>query len=188
MEIVAPPSVEGKRVLTYNEAHKFTRRVPTYLTDKQKARDSKIVKQIAIAHDVENDLQKVLDIFFSKCKLLSNPTYWEVLRTVWIAAGTTENAPKFLPYFRSNRGAKSWFMTVEDTETLNSLTFPIQLWRAYDDDDDKGISWTRDKEWCEGYAEQRDRRIKSAMFNREDIYAYISRRGEEEFIILPKDK
>lgn len=75
-------------------------------------------------------------------------------------------------------------MTLEDAETLKSLTFPIQLWRAYDNDDDKGISWTRDKEFCEIYAEQRGRRIKSAMFNREDIYAYISRRGEEEFIIL----
>lgn len=186
MKIVPSPSVKGKSVLTYNEAHEFTRRVPTYLTDKQRARDSNIVNQIAIAHDVEGNQRKVLDLFFSKCKLLSNTAYWEVLRTVWVAAGSTELAPKFMPYFRSNRGARSWFMTIEDTETLNSLTFPIQLWRAYDDDDDKGVSWTRDKEWCEGYAEIKGRRIKTAMFDREDIYAYISRRGEEEFIILPK--
>ena len=184
MKIVPPPSVKGKRLLTYNEAHEYTRRVPTYLTDKQRARDSKILKQIAVAHDIENDLQKVLDIFFAKCKLLSNTTYWEALRTVWIAAGSTENAQRFKPYFRSSRGARSWFMTPEDTEAFNSFEYPIMLYRAYDDEDDKGISWTSDKDWCEIYAAQRNRKVKSRLFNKDEIYAFISRRGEEEFIVL----
>lgn len=184
MQVVPPPSVKGKSLLTYNEAHEYTRRVPTYITDKQRARDAKIAKQIAMAYDVEGDLDKVLAIFFGKCNLLSNTAYWEVLRTVWIAAGSTDNAQRFVPYFRSKRGARSWFMTPEDTEVLNSLEYPITLYRAYDDEDDKGISWTRDKEWCEGYAAAHNRKIKSRTFNRDEIYAYISRRGEEEFLIL----
>lgn len=184
MKAVPPPSIKDKRMLTYNEAHEYTRRVPTYLTEKQRARDSKIVKQIVTACDEENDLQKVLCIFFSKCKLLSNPAYWEVLRTVWVAAGSTDNAQRFRPYFLSNRGARSWFMTPEDTEVFNTLEYPIRLYRAYDNEDDEGISWTRDKEWCEDYAKSRGRKIKSRLFDKDEIYAYISRRGEEEFIIL----
>lgn len=183
MEIVSPPKV-NKPVLTYNEAHEFTRRKPTFLTNKQQERDTKIVMQIARAHDVDEDADKLLDIFFSKCKFLSDPVYWEVLRSVWVACGSTELAAKFRPYFLSKRRARSWFMTVEDAAALDSMQFPIQLWRAYDDDDDPGISWTRDYQWCQKYAEIRGRQIKTAVFNRSDIYAYISRRGEEEFLIL----
>lgn len=184
MKTVSPPSIKGKRMLAYNEAHEYTRCVPTYLTDRQRERDAKIIRQIAMAHDVEGDAQKVLDIFFGKCRLLSNTAYWETLRTVWVAVGSTELTDRFLPYFRSTRGARSWFMTPEDTAALNSMTFPIRLYRAYDDDDDRGVSWTSNRDWCEKYAVLRGRRMKTAEFNRDDIYAYISRRGEDEFIIL----
>lgn len=184
MKEVSPPPIPGKYAVTYNEAHEYTRRVPTYITPKQRERDSKIVMQIARAHDIEHNPQKVLDIFFAKARLLSNPTYWEVLRTVWIAAGSTQLVPKFLPYFRSHRGARSWFMTVEDTKALEEMDFPMTLWRAAVGKDDGGISWTRDLEWCKQYAQSKGREIIEKQFNREDIFAYISRRGEEEFIIL----
>ena len=183
MQIVPPPTPPYGR-LTYNESHEFTRRLPTYITRQQAERDAKIARQLIVAHDIDCDTDKVLNIWFTKSRLLSNPAYWEILRTVWVAVGDTSLVPKFLPYFRSKRGARSWFMTVEDAATLDAMQFPIQLWRAYDDDNDIGISWTRDKEWCEGYARSRNRRVKTALFNRTDIFAYISRRGEEEFIIL----
>lgn len=60
---------------TYNEIHDFTHRNPTFLTQKQLERDSKIVKQIVTAHDVECDNEKMLDVFFKKCHLLSNPRF-----------------------------------------------------------------------------------------------------------------
>lgn len=183
MQIVDIPT-PNKKVLSYNEANPFTRRLPTFLTDKQKARDAKIVKQIIHAYDFEGDEQMLMDIFFRKCHLLSDPVYWEVLRSVWVTCGTTENAHQFKPLFLSNRRAKSWFMTPEDSDYLDSLSFPVTLWRAYEHEEDKGISWTNDYEWCKGYAELREREIKEAQFKREDIYAYISRRGENEFIIL----
>lgn len=185
MRTVPSPSLPHSH-LTYNESHEFTRRLPTYITQKQAERDAKIARQLIIAHDIDCDPDKVLSIWFSKSRLLSNPAYWEILRTVWVAVGDTSLVPKFLPFFRSKRGAHSWFMTVEDAATLDAMQFPIELWRAYNDDNDIGISWTTNKEWCEGYAKTRNRRVKSAMFNREDIFAYISRRGEEEFIILPE--
>ncbi len=183
MKIVEVPT-PNKPVLTYNEAHPFTRRKPTFLTRKQQERDTKIIRQVIHAYDVEQDKEKVMDIFFSKCHLLSDPVYWELLRNVWIVSGTASNAVEFRPYFYANRRAKSWFMTPEDAAYLDALHYPVTLWRAYLYEEDGGISWTDDFQWCCKYAEVHGYRIKEAEFTREEIYAYISRRGESEFLIL----
>lgn len=173
--------------LAYNERSDFTRRIPTGLTDKQMHRDSKIAMQIVKAH-MDGEYEKVLDIFYRKAKLLSNPRYWELMRTVWVAAGSTETAQLFRMMMKSNRPCKSWFMTPEDAASLDAMTFPLTVWRAYDavryPDIDPGISWTLDRAWCENYARSQGRVIKQRQVSREDIFAYISRRGEEEIIIL----
>ena len=75
-------------------------------------------------------------------------------------------------------------MTVEDRKTFDNMKFPIMLYRAYDSEPDEGISWTSDWNWREKYARMRNRKIKSRTFNKDEIYAYISRRGENEFLIL----
>lgn len=174
---------------TYNEIHDFTHRNPTYLTKKQLERDSKIVKQIIIAHDVECDNEKMLDTFFKKCHLLSNPRFWEVMRSVWCAAGNYSNVDKFKQLMNSSRPAKSWFMTVEDKVTFDSLTYPILLYRAYDAKyKDYGISWTSNHEWAMQHAVNHGLTIKQQVFRKEEIFAYVSRRGEDEFIILQNEK
>ena len=170
-------------VLAENETRPFTRRVAS-LPPKQAARDSKIVSQIVRAGDIEGNYEKVKDIFFRKARLLSNPVYWEVLRTVWVMSGCTENAKEFLPFLKSSRPCRSWFMTIEDAQTLESMEFPITVYRAYEKEPDEGISWTLDNQWCEGYAASKGRKVKSRTVERKDVFAYISRRGEEEIMIL----
>jgi len=180
-------------ILAENERRPMTRRIPA-LPEKQLARDGKIAAQLIRAYEVENDIQKVKDIFFRKAKLLSNPRYWELMRTVWVVAGSTETSNEFRPYFKSARPCKGWFMTVEDAEALENMEFPLTAYRAYDpyydspeglaEGGDPGISWTTDKDWCEGYAKAKGRVIKSRVVERKDIFAYISRRGEEEIMIL----
>ena len=170
---------------TYNEIHDFTHRLPSYLSKKQLERDSKIVKQIVAAHDVDCDNEKMVDIFFNKCHLLSNPRFWEVMRTVWCAAGNHSNVDRFRQLMSSSRPAKSWFMTVEDKVTFDSFTYPILLYRAYDaKHKDYGISWTSNYEWAIQHAVNHGLTIKKQVFRKEEIFAYISRRGEDEFIIL----
>jgi hypothetical protein len=162
------------------------------LSDKQMGRDAKIAAQIIRAAEGGTDggaEQRVLDIFFRKARLLSNPRYWELMRTVWVAAGSTETAPLFRKLMRSSRPCKSWFMTPEDAAALDAMEFPITVYRAYDaalypDDTDPGISWTLDREWCEGYAKAKGRRVKQMQVIREQVFAYVSRRGEEEVIVL----
>jgi hypothetical protein len=138
-----------------NERTDFTRRIPTGLSDKQMARDSKIIMQIIRA---DGDPSKVLEIFLGKARLLSNPRYWEVMRTVWVSAGSTETAPVFRKLMKSARPCRGWFMTPEDAEALDKMQFPLTVWRAYDlcydgvESGDPGISWTLDRDWCMGYA------------------------------------
>ena len=173
-----------------NRRTDFTRRIPTGLSDKQMARDSKIAMQlIRIEYECGGTdggaEEKILDLFFRKAKLLSNPRYWELMRTVWVAAGTTETAQRFRTLMKSKRPCKSWFMTPEDAEALDKMQFPLLVHRAYDaerypDDTDPGISWTLDGEWCKQYAASKGRKIKSRMVERDEIFAYVTRRGEEE--------
>ncbi|MBR6031315.1 MAG: hypothetical protein IKP36_05060 [Bacteroidaceae bacterium] len=183
--IVLEPSIRrtDSRSLAYNKHSDFTRRIPS-LSPKAQQRVEKVVMQLVHAHDVEGNCEKVKDIFFRKARLLPNPNYWEILRTVWVVAGKTDNVHEFLPFFKSSRPCKSWFMTVEDAKTLDEMEFPIMVYRAYDREPDNGISWTTDKEWCEEYAKRVGRKVKSRSVERKDIFAYISRRGENEIIII----
>lgn len=170
---------------TYNEIHDFTHRIQSYLSKKQLERDSKIAKQIVQAHDVDGDNEKMLEIFFKKSNLLSNPRYWELMRTVWCAAGNHTNVDKFRQLMKSDRPAKSWFMTKEDAEALEKFNYHILLYRAYDARyKDKGISWTSNFDWVMDYATAHKLTVKKRLFDRYEIFAYISRRGEDEFIIL----
>lgn len=162
----------------------FSRRVPTGLSRKQMDMDAKIARQLVNAWDVELSREKMLDIWFRKARLLSNPRYWEILRTVWVAAGSTELADKFRPYFQSNRPCRGWFMTPEDAAVLEKMEFPLKVYRAYDGDPDPGISWTTDIEWCKQYASVSGRKIKERVVSRDEVFAYVSRRHESEIIIL----
>ena len=167
--------------LVDNERTDFTRRIPS-LPEKQLARDSKIAMQLVRAQ--EHGADAMIDIFIHKAKLMSNPRYWEFMRTVWVAAGSTETAPIFRRLMKSTRPCKGWFMTPEDAADLDKMQFPLTVWRAYDGDPDPGISWTIDREWCEGYAKSKGRKIKERQVMREEIFAYITRRGESEIILL----
>lgn len=164
-----------------NERTDFTRRIPS-LPEKQLARDSKIAMQLVRAQ--EQGADAMIDVFTKKAKLMSNPRYWEFMRTVWVAAGSTETAPMFRRLMKSSRPCKSWFMTPEDAADLDKMQFPLTVWRAYDSEPDPGISWTIDREWCEGYAKSKGRKVKERQVMREEIFAYVTRRGESEIILL----
>ena len=159
----------------------FTRRIPS-LPRKNLERDAKIARQLCNAQQKSNEA--LIATFVKTCRLLSNPRYWETLRSVWVAAGSTETAPLFRRLMKSIRPCRGWFMTVEDANALDAMQFPLTVWRAYDAEPDPGISWTIDREWCEGYARSKGRQVKERQVMREEIFAYVTRRGESEIILL----
>lgn len=207
--VTLPKEQRGRVVYAENELSEFTRRVPTFRTPKQERYDSDVAKHLIRIWDEEGDGDKMISYFFKKCARLSNPEYWELLRNVWIAAGSTETADRFRRLMKSNRPARGWFMTVEDAETLKAMPDEFTVYRAcaphynlYEDDilldtfdipedqidngdiEDPGISWTLNPVWCRQYAISKHRIVKAKRIKKEDVFAYVSRRGEEEIILL----
>ena len=168
----------------YNETVPMTRRYPD-LPRKQLERDSKIAYKIARAHDIEKDAAKVLDLWRKYHPLLSNPRYWELLKTVWVAVGHTAVAEEFSRYMQSTRPCRNYFMTPEEHETLRRMSFPLKVYRACTDGNDGGISWTTNLEVAIEFASRLGNpRILSYYAERDVIFAYVNRRGEDEVIIL----
>lgn len=168
----------------YNETVPMTRRYPD-LPRKQLERDSKIAKKMIRAYDVEQDAQKVLDLWRKYHSLLSNPRYWELLKTVWVAVGHTDVAPEFRRYMQSIRPCRNYFMTPEEHEALRRFAFPLNVYRACTQKDDGGISWTTNIKVAIEFASRLEHaKIISRCVERNEVFAYINRRGEDEIIIL----
>lgn len=100
-----------------NETVEMTRRYFD-LPRKVALRDSKIVKQISIAWDIEQDKEKVFNLFLKNSHLLSAQRYWEVLRTVWIVCGSLENVQMFKLLMTSKKKHKYCFSTPQESKIL----------------------------------------------------------------------
>jgi hypothetical protein len=171
-------------VLGNNQSVPMTRRYPN-LPNKVLKRDSEIIKKIISAWDLENDADKVLSFYLKENKNLSDFRYWEVLRTVWILCGSIDNADLFRKLMQSSRKQKYYFSTPEEAKFLRELPEQVQIYRATNNINDNGLSWTLSKEYAEYYktAYQKDKVI-SKIINKKQIFAYIERNLESEVVIL----
>jgi len=167
-----------------NVAVPMTRRYPK-LSYKVLKRDSEIVRKIITAWDVENDADKVLSIYLKESKNLSDERYWELLRTVWVVCGSIENADLFRKLMQSKRKEKYYFSTPEEAKYLRELPEQVEIYRATNNINDNGLSWTLSKEYAEWYkiAYQKDKVI-SQIINKKQIFAYIERNLESEVVVL----
>lgn len=167
-----------------NEAVPMTRRYPK-LPNKVLKRDSEIVRKIITAWDLENDADKVLSIYLKESNNLSDERYWELLRTVWVICGSVENADLFRKLMQSSRKEKYYFSTPEEAKFLRELPDQVEVFRATNNINDNGLSWTLSKEYAEWYktAYQKDKVI-SQVINKKQIFAYIERNLESEVVVL----
>lgn len=166
-----------------NELIPFTRRYPD-LKQKQALRDSKIAKQIITAWDVNKSQEEVLRVFLKDNSQLSNPRYWELLKSVWIICGSLENQEVFRKLMSSTRPFKAYFMSPEEKEAFDNLPEEITAYRACNGDD-KGLSYTLSREYAEQYRDMYDKElIHVRKINKVEIFAFINRNAEEELIIL----
>lgn len=171
-------------MLERNKLIPMTRRYPD-LKNKVLARDSKIIKTIIHAWDVENDREKVLRLFIDKRDKLSDYRYWEIMRTVWIVCGGLNNIDVFRKLFQSNRKHKYYFSTPEEQARLKDMDDEMLVYRACNEENDGGVSWTLSKEYAHQYRKDFDKKmVISKMVLKEDIFALIERNAEEEILIL----
>ncbi len=167
-----------------NELVPMTRRYPN-LPKKVLQRDSKITKRIMMAWDVDGDPEKVLAIFLKERRMLSHERYWELMRSVWIIAGSVENSELFRKLMQANRRSRYFFSTPEEAKKLRELPDTFNVFRATNDSADGGLSWTLSKQYAEHYKQEFDKEmIVMRKVNKSDVFAYIERNNESEIIIL----
>ena len=167
-----------------NELIPMTRRYPN-LPNKVLKRDSEIAKKLVTAWDIEQNTDKVMEIYLKENKNLSNERYWELLRTVWIICGSIENAPLFKKLMTSARKEKYYFSTPEEAKALRELPEQIEVYRATNNENDNGLSWTLSKDYAEWYQQTYHKeKILTQIINKKQIFAYIERNKESEVIIL----
>lgn len=167
-----------------NERVFMTRRYPD-LPRKVLMRDSEISKKLIAAWDVRRSSEELLQIFLDNMKNLSDERYWETLRTVWTLCGKTENAPFFRKLMLSPRRSRYYFSSPEDAAALRALPEPIQVWRACNEPNDGGISWSINLDYVKDYQVVYERKMIIAReVLRKDVFALILRNMEDEIIIL----
>ena len=170
-------------MLANNERVEMTRRYPD-LSKKVLRRDAEITKKIITAWDVEKSTEKVLSIYLKEKNNLSDERYWELLRTVWIIAGSINNADVFRKLMQSGRKERYYFSTPEDAKKLREMPEQFEVYRA-GTDTDNGISWTTSKEYAEHYKLAFGKeKILTRKINKKEVFAYIQRNLEFEIIIL----
>lgn len=170
--------------LSHNERFSMTRRYPN-LPEKVLKRDSKICSALIKAWDENHDQYKLMDIFLREAKNLSDERYWELMRSVWILAGSIDNAPLFRELMSSKRRERYYFSTPEDAAKLRSLHDHFLVYRATNNELDGGLSWTLSKGYAERYADMYGKsKIIKREVDKKEVFAYIQRNNEEEIIIL----
>ena len=169
-----------------NESIPMTRRYPN-LKRKVLERDGKIAQQIITAWDIEHDSDKVLRIFLKEQNNLSDQRYWELMRTVWIVCGSVHHNDIFRKLMQSKRKHQYYFSTPEEAKIFNAIRDDdrVLAWRATNDPNDNGLSWTFNKAYAIQYGLMFNKEhIIKKYFSKDQIFAYINRNNEEEIIIL----
>ena len=167
-----------------NELVTMTRRYPK-LKQKVLVRDSKISMKLIQAWDINHDSVQLLQIFLKNKDNLSDERYWELLRTVWILTGKLDNSNLFRQLMQSPRKEKYYFSTPEEAKILRDLPDSFDVYRATNNNNDGGISWTLSKEYAKKYYDMFDKcMIITKTVKKENVFAYINRNNESEILIL----
>lgn len=167
-----------------NEVVPMTRRYPD-LPRKVLKRDSDIVRKLVRCKDISDDVDLFFQTFMKEKDNLSPERYWELLRTVWVLCGTKERLPIFRKLFSSTKRSRYYFSTPEEAKRLRELPDPVIAYRAVNENEQDGISWTISKEYAEHYAKSYgNRKVVQRSFPKSAIFAFIERNKEEELIIL----
>lgn len=171
------------RELSNNELVGMTRRNPP-IKDKQRKRDSKISARIVQAWDIEGNAEKVLEIFLKEKDNLSSYRYWEILRSVWILAGSLETIDIFYNLFRAPKPNRYYFSTPEEAQKRRSLPEMFIIYRATNDPFDGGLSWTLSRDYALWYARKFSKsRVIYMTIYKEAVFAVIDRNKESEILL-----
>tara|TARA_R100001463_G_scaffold126902_1_gene184806 strand:- start:2067 stop:2690 length:624 start_codon:yes stop_codon:yes gene_type:complete len=118
----------------------------------------------------------------------SKKEYWELISFLWT---DTENVYENKDYWEQllflEFSDSHLMMNEEDTKFFNELPSTITIYRG--GVDDKGYSWTLDKEKAEWFANRFnfDYEVFEKTINKSDVFAYLNDRNESEIIYRKDD-
>lgn len=155
------------------------------LRKKQQHKASEVAKKLIVAWDVRRDEKLLLDTFTKHKDELAEEYYWEILRSVWIICGSVENAQLFRGFFTQNKRSMFAFMSPDCHEALRRMPEEFAVYRACNDVNDGGLSWTTSKTYADLYKGiyGKQHLIEKAVCKTE-VFAYLDRNKEQEIIIL----
>lgn len=162
----------------------MTRRYPK-LPSRILQRDAVIAKKIIDAWDKDGSADKALQIFLKEKNNLSDERYWELLRSVWIIAGSSANYDLFRELMLARRKQRHYFSSPEEWKKLREMPEEFTIYRAAFSENDGGLSWTLSEEYAKHYQKEFDRPlIITAIVRREHVFAYINRNLEDEIVLI----
>ncbi len=112
---------------------------------------------------------------------------YKLLSEIWIdSENIHQNFKEWKSFFKNYNNLREFFMTEEELEVYNSFSHTLTVYRGCDNQNQRGLSYTLDKQKAEWFANRFNKNgkvIEKTVF-KSNIFAYLNRRDEEELIIL----
>lgn len=122
---------------------------------------------------------------------MTDEQYWENLSSIWVdseSIGTESD--RWLELLQSNRGSRDFFMNDDERAELGKLPNKFTVYRGYSsgDPEEFGMSWSTSKDVAEWFArrfarDEDDIILEELQVAKEEVFAYLTRRSEEEIIL-----
>lgn len=119
---------------------------------------------------------------------MKDKEYWELLGDAWVdSENLWQNLPRWKKLLQSTRKGREFFMQEEERNFLNSLPETVKIFRGYIPSKNKGgLSYTLNEEKAHWFANRFGGKgeVHVRTIKKSKIFAYLSRRDEDEIIAL----
>jgi len=132
-----------------------------------------------------------IDAFEDVMDEMTDQEYWSRLSNIWVDSENIGAQPdRWRDLLMSERGSRESFMNENERAELAKLPQKFTVYRGYSENDQEefGMSWSTDAgvaEWfARRFARENEKIIMEEMeVSKDDVLAYLTRRGEEEIIL-----
>ncbi len=133
---------------------------------------------------------EAIKYFAEKSEGLTDYAYWFMLSSCWVSYSGSFNIELWKKLFSSDRAKKrKSIMKPSELEALDHLPWFVTVYRAHRPNEDDWIAYTLNKDIAFRFARERGvNTINEYQVKKKNITALFIRRGEEEVIILDKEK
>ncbi|RDY70363.1 hypothetical protein DXT76_13590 [Halobacillus trueperi] len=140
---------------------------------------------------VEREATPQAVLYFDEMKEgLHDYDYWFFLSTIWVSYSGWSDLNLWKKLFSSNRpNKKTSIMKPSELKAFRKMPNMILAYRAHRPNETDWISYTLEKQTAERFARERGvTSIHRYLIKKSDVCALFLRRGEDEILVIDKDK